>query len=228
MFRYSPRGVHSRVSTGLSWACRCPDTAHLPLVLSLTSVSYETEKAWCPFACLIDGMEELLSDCFATLLTVACWLLCPWSFPGKNTGVGSISFSRGSSPPRNRSRISCICRWILYHWAPREASTEESGTKVIWASQRSALLCIILKNQHDFYPAPGLCFITTEIYSFRSTASGSTLDWFGDFIWFLIKSYMTCDTDAVLTWLSHGLKCLAPLGRQSWDETLRWLCGWRQ
>ena len=27
-------------------------------------------------------------------------LLCPWDFPGKDIGVGAISFSRGSSQPR--------------------------------------------------------------------------------------------------------------------------------
>ena len=32
-----------------------------------------------------------------------------------------ISFSRRSSRPRNRTRVTCIDRWILYHWAPREA-----------------------------------------------------------------------------------------------------------
>ena len=29
--------------------------------------------------------------------------------------------SRGSSPPRDGTHISCISRWILYHWATREA-----------------------------------------------------------------------------------------------------------
>ena len=33
----------------------------------------------------------------------------------------SISFSRGSFRPRDQTHISCISRWILYHWAPREA-----------------------------------------------------------------------------------------------------------
>ena len=28
-----------------------------------------------------------------------------------------ISFSRGSSQPRDQTLISCICKWILYHWA---------------------------------------------------------------------------------------------------------------
>ena len=32
-----------------------------------------------------------------------------------------ISFSRGSSRPRNLMRISCIGRQILYHWTTREA-----------------------------------------------------------------------------------------------------------
>ena len=48
-------------------------------------------------------------------------LLCPWGFPGKNTGMGYISFSRGSSWPRNQSHVSCIGRQIIYHWATWEA-----------------------------------------------------------------------------------------------------------
>ena len=32
----------------------------------------------------------------------------------------AISFSKGSSPPRDGIHISCIGRWILYHWATRE------------------------------------------------------------------------------------------------------------
>ena len=33
----------------------------------------------------------------------------------------SISFSRGSSWPRDRTWVSCISKWILYHWATRDA-----------------------------------------------------------------------------------------------------------
>ena len=33
----------------------------------------------------------------------------------------AIPFSRGSSRTRDRTRISCIGRWILYHQATREA-----------------------------------------------------------------------------------------------------------
>ena len=45
---------------------------------------------------------------FATPWTVAPRLLCPWDFPGKNTGEGwvAISFSKGSSRHRDRTRVS--------------------------------------------------------------------------------------------------------------------------
>ena len=32
----------------------------------------------------------------------------------------AISFSRGSSRPRNWTQVSCTGKWILYHWATRE------------------------------------------------------------------------------------------------------------
>ena len=37
-------------------------------------------------------------------------LLCLWNFPGKNSGVAAISSSRESSPPRDRTHVSCIGR----------------------------------------------------------------------------------------------------------------------
>ena len=44
------------------------------------------------------------------------WLLCPWDFLGKNTGVGYHSFLQGSSQCRDRTCVSCTGRWwILYH-----------------------------------------------------------------------------------------------------------------
>ena len=33
----------------------------------------------------------------------------------------AISFSRGSSQPRDRTRVFCTGRWSLYRWATREA-----------------------------------------------------------------------------------------------------------
>ena len=50
-------------------------------------------------------------------------VLCPWVFPGKNTGVGCHFLLLGSSWPRDPTHvfcISCIDRRILYHWATGE------------------------------------------------------------------------------------------------------------
>ena len=34
--------------------------------------------------------------------------IVPWNSPGWNTGVGSLSFSRGSSQPRDQAQVSRI------------------------------------------------------------------------------------------------------------------------
>ena len=39
----------------------------------------------------------------------------------------AIFYSRGSSRPRNRTCISCIGRWILYHWTTWGASSRYTG-----------------------------------------------------------------------------------------------------
>ena len=63
----------------------------------------------------------------------------PWDFPGKNTGVGCHFLLQGSSQPRDWTRVTCIGRWILYHWATWEASMSGAGCKLdlLWWSFRS-------------------------------------------------------------------------------------------
>ena len=48
-------------------------------------------------------------------------LYSPWNSPGQNTGVGSLSFSRGSSQPRDRTQVSCIAGGFFTNWGIREA-----------------------------------------------------------------------------------------------------------
>ena len=46
-------------------------------------------------------------------------LLCPWNFSGKILEWAAMPSSRVSSLPRDQthvSYVSCIGRWILYHW----------------------------------------------------------------------------------------------------------------
>ena len=42
-------------------------------------------------------------------------LLCPWTSPGKNTGVGAISFFRGIFPTKGSNLGLLHCRQIPYH-----------------------------------------------------------------------------------------------------------------
>ena len=50
-------------------------------------------------------------------------LLCPWDFPGRILEGVVISFSRGSSQPRDQIRVSCIAGRLSTHSATREAFT---------------------------------------------------------------------------------------------------------
>ena len=61
------------------------------------------------------------------LWTVACRFLCPWNSPGKNTGVGSCFFSRGSSQARDWTQVSHIAGRFFIVWATREAQEYWSG-----------------------------------------------------------------------------------------------------
>ena len=65
--------------------------------------------------------------CMCTQLLSCVWLftthglqptglLCPWNFPGKNTGVGCHFLLQGIFPTTlDQTCVSCIGRWILYH-----------------------------------------------------------------------------------------------------------------
>ena len=44
----------------------------------------------------------------------------------------AISFSNGSSWPRDQTRVSCIGRWILYHYANREAPVFSEPSLMLW------------------------------------------------------------------------------------------------
>ena len=76
----------------------------------------------------------LVAQSYLTLLHHGLALGALWDFPWRNFpgvvhGISqarilewvAISFSRGSFWPRDWTHISYIGRWILYHWATREA-----------------------------------------------------------------------------------------------------------
>ena len=47
-------------------------------------------------------------------------LLCPWDFPGKNTGVGCHFLLQGTFPTQGLNLHLMHCRWILYHMSYTE------------------------------------------------------------------------------------------------------------
>ena len=69
-----------------------------------------------------------MSDSFATHGLQHARILCLWNSPGKNTGVGRIFFSRGSSQSRDWIHVSCIGRLVLHHWDTREDFSISSCT----------------------------------------------------------------------------------------------------
>ena len=76
-----------------------------------TSCIWEARSALGVHACLIAKSCSVLLRPHGLKPTR---LLCPWNFPGKNTGVGCISFFRGSFL-RDHTLMSCIGCWLLYH-----------------------------------------------------------------------------------------------------------------
>ena len=54
----------------------------------------------------------------------------------------AISSSRGSSWPRDQTILSCIGRWILYHWANREAQFSRLSNYKVWRNHY--YYCILL------------------------------------------------------------------------------------
>ena len=113
-------------------------------------------------------------ELFVTLWTVACQALCLWNSPGKNAGsiVGSIPFSRGSSQPRDWTRISCIAGrfftiWVtreaLYTWANNDGSIKSISLEF---KKRISSSNLINKNSYFSHYSKSPCTITCSSYSY--------------------------------------------------------------
>ena len=105
---------------------------------------------------------------------VATRLFCPWDFPGKNTGVVAISFSRESSWSRDRTCVSHNGRRILYHWTTREALIANNNVLFIWKLLRELILKVLITRKKfltmcgDRYELDLLCDLFTTYTSIKS------------------------------------------------------------
>ena len=62
----------------------------------------------------------------------------------------AISFSSGSSQPRDWTHVSCTGRWILHHWTTREAHLFSLGSfKTNWFPLSKTALRYIKNNTYD-------------------------------------------------------------------------------
>ena len=89
----------------------------------------------------------------------------------------AISFSGGSSWPRVRTRISCIGRWILYHWATREAHI--STRRPFWEETGPAVGCLSLRQ--IITHTGSRCHTKEQKWPLYSGAGDSRGDWRGNF-----------------------------------------------
>ena len=118
-----PAGAQRRADVCIPWALRkCLLTGKSLWFLSCTVRSLTKKLSFLGFTSIYASMHacSVVSDSSRPHGLQPTGLLCPWNFPGVNTGGGSaISYSRASSQPRDGtsiSRVSYIGRQILYHW----------------------------------------------------------------------------------------------------------------
>ena len=92
---------------------------------------------WVHFFCCL-----VTQSCLTLRDPMTCSLPCPSVHGISQARIlnwVAISSSRGSSWPRDQTCITCIDRWILYHWATRETPT---GAKYI------LLFCVLQFVSH--------------------------------------------------------------------------------
>ena len=85
-------------------------------------------------------------DCVCAVMSDSVWphglqptrLLCPWNFPGKNTGAGCYFFLQGIFPGVQTQRLNS-CLLCLLHWQVSSLTAEPSG-KPHWRDKEIILL----------------------------------------------------------------------------------------
>ena len=77
-------------------------------------------------------------------------LLCPWDFPGQNTGVRCHFLLQGIFPTQRSNLgpcVSCIGRWMLYHWHHLEIIFFK---KLSW-TRRMSHISVSCRSQRSIY-----------------------------------------------------------------------------
>ena len=159
-----PKGYNTRVRQEQG-----PETDSI-LSAELGLSSHLEDLIWGYFSYLPLPLGSLLPGSFLSLLCGVCILSCvplfcdplDGSLPGSSLhGILQarilewvvISFSRGSSWPKDQTHDSCIGKWILYHWATGEAPPnkyQERMKVTIRESQRRYRWPSLGRNREGF------------------------------------------------------------------------------
>ena len=105
----------------------------LPLLISPAQIT---------FLCLC---AHLLHSCL-TLQSHRLYLarlLCPWDFPGRNTRVGCHAVLQGIVPTQGLNPSLLHFRWILCHWATREAQSPSYSKPISSFTSSNFSFCIM-------------------------------------------------------------------------------------
>ena len=89
--------------------------------LEFSQPDYRSEWWWWWFSC------SVVSDSWTLATPLPARVPCPWDSLGKNTEWVAISFSRGSSRPKDRTQVSCIAGRFCTNWATREEIFPNQG-----------------------------------------------------------------------------------------------------
>ena len=87
------------------------------IISNSEAIQLKWDGSWSPSVCVCWVTKLYLTLC-GLHEPQSARLLCPWDFPGKNTGVGCQCLLQGIFPTQDWTHISCIGRWILYHTPP--------------------------------------------------------------------------------------------------------------
>ena len=70
----------------------------------------------------------------------------PWNSPGRNAGVVAISFPKGSSLPRNHTRVFCIVGRFFAFWVTREAHMRTQTHLFVFTTLMAAPMLLSRQN----------------------------------------------------------------------------------
>ena len=110
-----------------------------------------------------------LMDCSLTRF------LHPWDFPGKNTGVGCLSFSRRFSQPRDWIQVSRIVgrAYNLSH----QGRSLDNYKQVIWVLWQWSFICVCSIKEKSKLLSPCLGTKLLQFNLLKRPSFPNTLEW---------------------------------------------------